>query len=96
MFVISNRMHSLLIGTAFGAYPICLYQESAATIKIKHVFKSSFSSNLPIIYSDGELPVILFDELYNQNIEQIGEEFKKNSELCRSTIESIMFRFLRS
>lgn len=96
MFVISNRMHSLLTGAAFGAYPICLYHESASTIKIKHAFSSYFSSNLPIIFSDGEMPESSFDELFNQYAGQISSEFINNSKFCRSTIESIMLQLNKS
>lgn len=90
LFVISNRMHSLLTGIAFGAYPICLYHESASTIKIKHSFSSYFSSNIPIIFREGDIPESSFDELLNQYSQQIDAEFIYNSKLCRSTIDNII------
>lgn len=89
MFVVSNRLHSLLIGAAYGSFPICLYQESTKTLKLKHVLNSSFSPSLPIIYENGAIPEINYKNLYLTYRKQMVEEYGQNAKLCREIISHI-------
>ena len=90
MFVISNRLHSLLIGAAYEVYPICINEETVLTSKLKHVFKSSFSKDLPIIFNTDTIPSFDFNDLYFSNIEKINKEFSDNAKICRETIFSLV------
>ncbi len=88
MFVVSNRLHSLLIGAAFGACPICLYQESEATLKLKHVFKSSISNYKSLFPQPNDQ--LLFDAIYQKMSLVIQKDFFANMKLCKKIISSIL------
>ena len=87
-YVFSNRLHSLLIGVAFGAYPVCLYEESIETLKLKHVLHSSFGLDLPIIFSDSEM--IDYHNLYEANIDKVNAKFIQNANNCSEIISEIV------
>lgn len=90
MFVVSNRLHSLLIGAAYDVYPICLFQESVQTLKLRDVINSSFSTQLPILFEDGNLPVGDFIEFYNKYKGALKKEYAYNAELCRRVVREIV------
>ena len=90
MFVVSNRMHSLLIGAAYGSFPICLYNDTSVTRKILNVFDSAFSPELPLIYKDGAIPNLQYENIYNKYINRLETDFILNSQKCHSTIERII------
>ena len=89
MFVISNRLHSLLLGAIYGAFPICLYNEALSTLKLEHVIKTSFDSGLPILWEKGERPQTPYENLYHTYCEKLNEEVNRNAALCRDIIENI-------
>ncbi len=90
MFVISNRLHSLLIGAAYEVYPICINEETVLTSKLKHVFRSSFSEDLPILFNTDKIPSFNFNDFYFSNIKKINKEFSDNAKICRDTIFSLV------
>ena len=90
MFVVSNRLHSLLIGAAYSVFPICLYEDRELTAKLKDVFHSSFSKELPVFYENGDKPNMPFEQLYESYSIQLNNEYAFNAELCRNTIETLM------
>lgn len=90
MYVVSNRLHSLLIGAAYDVFPICLYQESISTAKLKDVFLSSFTDKLPIMYENGAIPECNLLEMYEGKIEVLRQEYSRNALLCREVINSII------
>ena len=88
MFVISNRLHSLLLGAAYGAYPICLFEETPKLLKIKHVFSSAFSKDIPMIYENYTIPDTNLEDMYNKYSNRILNEYAKNAQMCRNIIKS--------
>ena len=85
--VISNRLHSLLIGAAYGAYPLCLFENTPLTAKLKHVISSSFR-DLPILLDNNQNPDI--EELCRKNLDRMECKFLSNSNQCQSIIKNIV------
>lgn len=91
MFIVSNRLHSLLVGAAFGAMPICIYDDIPQLRKIKEVFSSSFGDKLPILFDSSiedivHQSIILWDEfretldnLMNQQANIVSDTINKIS-----------------
>lgn len=89
-FVISNRLHSLLIGAAYDCFPICLYQNSVHTAKLKDVFSSAFSDDMPILYENGAVPIGNLADLFDKYGGLLKEEYSENAGLCRQIISDIV------
>lgn len=86
-FVISNRLHSLLIGAAFGVIPIARISSDHKMLKIKHVFQSSFSSTLNSwcgIESKIDIPSLVKNESIIRDT--LSKEMRHNHILCEEVI----------
>lgn len=83
-YVISNRLHSLLIGSVYGAIPIGLMENDPKLLKIKHVFESAFHGIQNLIYINSVTDFKQFDPgAFDMDIYRVVED---NSGLCRSII----------
>lgn len=89
-FVISNRLHSLLFGAAYGAIPIARISDDSHTVKIEHVFKSSlpeiFYKNIKIETTFDVMDFIENEYNYREILMQC---MKMNSKHCSDIIKSI-------
>lgn len=90
MFVVSNRLHSLLCGAAYGAFPICMYQETPKTLKLRHVMESSFRSELPVLYENGNKPKGNLTEFYKLHEGKLAVDFERNALMCRSAVSDML------
>ena len=90
MFVISNRLHSLLLGAIYDAYPICICSDSLYTLKLEHVIRSSFGSELPILFYNNECPQISYEFFYHSHLKKMKEKLSDNAKMCREIIEKIV------
>lgn len=88
--VVSNRLHSLLLAGAFGAYPIGVISENEKTIKIKHVFESAFSGRDPLIFDVQQLVKTDIDDIIKNHRASIINEYDQNTVLCRQTIHELI------
>ncbi len=88
--VVSNRLHSLLLGGAFGAYPICVTNDNEKTIKINHVFESAFSNALPLMFTYEQLMSTDIDKLIQNNLHSFICEYDYNTYLCKEIIKSLV------
>ena len=90
-FVISNRLHSLLIGAVYGAIPIVFSDSQETCAKIGHVFNASFKDKSLFFMNDYEQ--IIDINRYVKNEAQYAEIVRKtvseNAQLCRTTIERL-------
>lgn len=89
-FVISNRLHSLILGSTLGCIPIPLVSTDSNVQKIKHVFDCSFSKifsthTIEDIATDIEFKLEheedlreLLEKDVNRNVSQIKEIIKNN------------------
>lgn len=82
-FVISNRLHALLTGAAFGAIPIGFTEQNAIQSKIGDIFHSLQWPATNLIALDTTLPNIDL----NNCMFDIAQAFQCNAEVCRATIE---------
>lgn len=80
-YVVSNRLHSLLVGCVYGATPIALMDNNPQQSKIKDVFYSSFNTTKNIIDLSNYESLNL--EHFDTDISKLVEE---NARLCRDTI----------
>lgn len=88
-FVVSNRLHSLLTGAAYGAIPIGLIEKNALQSKIDDVFHSANFPEKNLISLDESVDRLnLYDLYFN-----VGRIFQRNAELCRRTIKQSMEEF---
>lgn len=90
--VISNRLHSVLVGASYGAVPIAYIDNDALVVKIRDVFQSSFDEPyLDYMTSNRSLNTIK-NILENKDKYQnhIAYIYKRNKLLCQKTIKSII------
>jgi polysaccharide pyruvyl transferase WcaK-like protein len=88
--VVSNRLHSLLLGGAFGAYPVCVCNYNEKTIKIKHVFESAFSDSLPLLFDVQGLLKTNINNLISNNLDSFINEYDFNTALCKEIIKQLV------
>lgn len=90
--VISNRLHSVLVGASYGVIPIAYIDTDALIAKIKDIFLSSFDGkHSNYITTNSSLDVIKKvlenKEKYRKEISYI---FRTNKSICQNTIKSII------
>lgn len=90
--VVSNRLHSLLIGASYGAIPIAYIDTDVLIAKVKDIFQSSFDGKcFNYITTNRSLDVIKKalknKEKYQKQISYI---FRRNKSLCQNTIKLII------
>lgn len=90
--VISNRLHSVLVGASYGVIPIAYIDTDALIAKIKDIFLSSFyGKHSDYITTNRSLDVIKKalknKEKYQMQVSYI---FRKNKLLCQNIIKSII------
>lgn len=92
-FVISNRLHALLIGACYGAIPVALICENKKEEKIANIFHSSFSEKLLAHIDKDDISERL--ESIIENIQAENEQIKLNisaqQALCRQTIADTIY-----
>lgn len=91
--VISNRLHSLLIGAVYNCIPLAFIDGDPLTNKISDVFCSSLSIPerfLSRFEESNKIKKLINDKELIR--EQLQQDCQKNADLCRSTIESIFER----
>lgn len=91
VIVISNRLHSLLLGMSYGAIPYALVENNALVAKIRDVFISSFDGK-DVLFVSNKITLEKLNQLVDnsQSYRNIAYNiFKNNQELCRSTFEKI-------
>lgn len=95
-FVISNRLHSLITGAAYGAIPIARISSDYTMLKIKHVFNSSFSDNLnSYLGVESKINVSYLIENENTIRSSLYEEMLSNHDLCEMTILQYLTKLLK-
>lgn len=89
MFIISNRLHSLLFGAVYGALPICIYDDCPQLAKIKHVFNSSFGYNNPLLI-EGDVDGLcdLSTSLWLSYIDIFDKIVNESATIIRNTINN--------
>lgn len=90
--VISNRLHSVLVGASYGVIPIAYIDTDALIAKIKDIFLSSFyGKHSDYITTNRSLDIIKKalknKEKYQMQVSYI---FRKNKLLCQNIIKSII------
>ena len=86
-FILSNRLHSLLFGAAYGAIPLARITEASTTLKIGHVFKSSLPKDLySNIFIDQPLDVDNVLRNRNHLRDELYRCMSQNKELIKTTI----------
>lgn len=88
--VVSNRLHSLLLGGAFGAYPIGVIYDNEKTIKINHIFESAFRKSLPLVFTYQQLINTDIEQLILNNLQSFIREYDYNTSLCKDIIKCIV------
>ena len=89
--VISNRLHSLLVGVVFNCIPMAYIDGNPLTNKINDVICSSLPVPERFLSRSEESNKVI--ALINNRVkvrEQLQQACQKNADLCRSTINSIM------
>lgn len=89
-YIISNRLHSLLFGAAYGVIPIARISKDSHISKIMHVFKSSLSELFyENIYIDRPLNVknLVDNEVLYRNILRSNMEYNKDQ--CSKIISKV-------
>lgn len=89
-FVISNRLHSLLFGAAYGVIPIARISDDSRVAKIEHVFKSSlpeiFCKNINIRNCIDVADFVENECFYRDTL---LENMTRNKLLCSDIIETL-------
>lgn len=91
-FVISNRLHALIMGIVYNAVPIAFVHDHAKTIKIRDVFESIFTQEqLDNIYLNNDFSQNISETLSKANhsigaIDTIAKELCKE---CHNTIKAL-------
>lgn len=90
-FVVSNRLHSLLIGGVYGAVPIVFGDSAVACAKISHVFSSVFKSDLLAAQNsyNGEIDVRKLISNLETMQADADESINTAAEQCRNIISNI-------
>ena len=89
--VVSNRLHSLLVGVAYNCIPFAYTDGNPLTKKIGDVFASSLQ-NYDSFLSSSQESTKLKDLIDDKDIicRQLQEDCLNNANKCRITINSIM------
>lgn len=90
-FVISNRLHSLLVGAVYGAIPIVFSNSEESCAKIRHVFETVFKdySDCFVNDYDQEIDVLSYIENQSKYSSIVNEIVLRQANECRLTIENI-------
>ena len=86
-FIVSNRLHSLLFGAAYGVIPIARITDETKVAKISHVFQSSFPA---ILYQnlmiDSPISIKSLIENENSYYNTLIKYMKLNKKKCSAII----------
>lgn len=92
MFVISNRLHSLLTGAVYDLIPFAIVDDSHKVKKIEDVFESSFSNADVYIYNsnnESNMKLKYLIDNYASVKKILMEEVNNNCNSCKLAIEEI-------
>ena len=90
-YVVSNRLHSLLLGSTYDAIPVIFGDNAISSAKVSHVFKAIFGPDHHYKVTDSILLDSLNDDvIYNQLKERTQMAIKNSAYECRMTIKSII------
>lgn len=94
-FVISNRLHSLIIGATYGAIPIVFSNNDKSCAKIKHVFDSSFQEYSNLFFNDfnQEIDVNKYIENQSTYANIVNNVVLSNKNICKKVFNDILSCF---
>lgn len=90
MIVVSNRLHSLLIGAVYNVVPLALVNNDSKVSKIEDVFRSSLTNPDTYIAHNGDVDKIIdIVTRYNDILGAMFADISKNCSDCVNTIRGI-------
>jgi hypothetical protein len=90
MIVISNRLHSLIVGAVYGVLPLAYVNLDSKVRKISDVLESTFISYNQIITNGNDIQQVKkMIENYSVISASVYQDVQHNCQLCKKTIASL-------